>query len=130
MIAAVFVVVGLLLLGIAIERVNAMQPGTRLRWLKAPLWWLVGMLGLGLLLTPAKAETLRYKTSDGASIELTADKGPCAGEARLAHYTSADLKTKVQGCYRLRNGSVVTLSWLDGDHDMVPARQFKSVDAL
>lgn len=130
---AVFVLVGILFVGLAIERCNAMGERTRLRWLKALFWAFVGMLGLGMLLTPAKAYAgvvVEAKATNGALIQLHDEVGPCVDGARVAVWTSPDRKSKVPGCHKVSDAGMVSISWLDGDASTLPAQIFKVPERL
>ncbi len=131
---AVSAIVGFLLLCLAVERANAMTRATRLRWLKAPLWAALGMLGLGLVLRPAAAgepETImQAKAQSGLTVSLHREVGPCVDGAKLAtiHHTDG---TSVPGCWKsVQERGVVTIGWLDGYSNTFAIKVFKKPDEL
>ena len=89
-------------------------------------------LALLLLTTPALAQPVAQVTgSDGATITLRSDKGPCTGSAMLAVWQPADASTQVQGCWILvrgeDGGGVVLVSFLDGERGTIPAGNLRKV---
>lgn len=68
-------------------------------------------------------------SSDGASITLMEEAGPCVGGARLAVYVSPDAKSRVPGCWKLAGGMVV-VAFLDGDMAQIPVGDLKKPTSL
>lgn len=67
----------------------------------------------------------------GAVFELHDIEGPCQSPARLATYTGFDGVYKVQGCFKLNeDGTLIGISWFDGDASTLPFRVFKPVETL
>lgn len=100
---------------------------------------LVGLVAAGTMATcmappKARAEPFAQVTgSDGATITLRTDKGPCVGEALLAVWQAADLARTVQGCWiivTIDGVSIVLVSFLDGERGNIPARRLVKVRAL
>lgn len=61
---------------------------------------------------------------DSGDVLLFNVKGPCEGEARLAHGAKKDGSTDT-GCW-VPNGAYIQVAWLDGAVDRIPVRSFKS----
>lgn len=98
-------------------------PGYR-RGLRAG--FVAGLVAAGVLAMcmapPAHAAPFATVTaSDGATVTLRTDRGPCLGDALLAVWQSADGQRQVPGCWVLADGgTVVLVSWLDGDRGNLP----------
>ena len=89
-----------------------------------PSFWRGALCGyLACLMTlcgkPAKAEPVAMATnSDGATVTLHDDAGPCVHGALLAVFASPDRRQSIQGCWRFtehQGEPYVSVAWLDGD---------------
>ena len=82
---------------------------------------------------PARAEPFAtVKASDGSTVTLRSDKGPCVGDAMLALWQSADATRSVPGCWVMgqhEGQPVVLVSYLDGDRGLIPASRLVKVRA-
>lgn len=83
--------------------------------------------------TPARAAPFAAVTgSDGSTVTLRSDKGPCVGDAMLALWQSADATRSVPGCWVMgqhEGQPVVLVSYLDGDRGLIPAARLVKVRA-
>ncbi len=83
-----------------------------------------------LLALPAHAEEGPFSVAsfDYGDVLLFNEKGPCEGDAMLAHGAKKNVE-KDTGCW-VPNGAYIQVAWLDGAVDRIPVRSFKKPETL
>jgi hypothetical protein len=93
--------------------------------MKKVIGFLFGTLAASSIALAQPQQAVEATAPNGAVVTLLATKGICQGNAMEAVWQAPDKKTVVKGCWKTEDGTVINVSWLDGDNSTIPAQVFK-----
>jgi hypothetical protein len=84
------------------------------------------VLALALVASASDAAIIATAETEDplASMLFHDEKGDCIGNARRAEFAKIG-SASIYGCWVVRSGGYISISWLDGDYDRVPLSVLK-----